>query len=77
MQFGRVISDSSDSESTVTGGSHSYGMSSDTASNEEEDDDDSEDIKVLHRVPGQIRYDHLSVLPSFLIENHSELHPLL
>jgi hypothetical protein len=56
MQFGRVLSDSSDSETTATGGSHSYcmndGMSgSDIPSNEEEeDDDDSEDVKVLYRV---------------------------
>ena len=56
MQFGRVLSDSSDSESTATGETPSYDMGSgmsgsDIPSNEEEDDDDdSEDVKVLYRV---------------------------
>lgn len=56
MQFGRVLSDSSDSETTATDESNSYDMDhsmsgSDIPSNEEEeDDDDSEDVKVLYRV---------------------------
>ena len=56
MQFGRVLSDSSDSETAFTGGSNSLHLSDQNGLNDsmsgsdipsdEEEDDDSEDVKV-------------------------------
>lgn len=60
MQFGRVLSDSSDSETVFTVGSQSLHLSEQNGMNnnisgsdipsDEEEDDDSEDVKVSHYI---------------------------